>query len=86
MQKEDEELQALTPVARKGETSSEESEEGLNLNKLSDKDKQELREWAKSVDITWEQIEALSQFQRDAIANPTGENRKEHIVSKKSLF
>lgn len=80
-EKEDEELQPIATTVRKGESSS--SEEGLDLTKLSDSEREELRAWANTVDLTWNQIEALSQFQQDIKSDKTGERKKEHIVSKK---
>jgi len=57
----------------------ESSEETLDLEKLSQDDKKELQEWADKNDITWTQIEALSQFTKEVKEDEKGEKLKEHV-------
>lgn len=61
---------------------SSESSEELDLTKMSPEQSRDLHEWAKTVNMTWEQIEALSEFNKDTRGDKTSEQRNANVVSR----
>lgn len=57
------------------------NDEAFDIEKLSPKEQQELREWAATKNITWDEIQALNDFKKLAGKDESDEPKKEDIVS-----
>lgn len=55
--------------------------EEFDLEKLSTTEQQDLREWAKTKEITWEQIQSLNTFQKAVKTEKTQEEKKTNMVN-----